>query len=66
MGLALEYLERNREYLTHSEKSRIHTMIKTGRHEEAMDRITSISNERRRMINEQGRKAGKGKSYPGI
>ena len=49
MGNALEYLERNREYLTHVEKSRIHTMVKTGRVNEAIDTITRITAERRRL-----------------
>lgn len=66
MGAAIEYLERNRKHLTHVEMTRLHTMIKTGRVSEAVDTITRITSERRRTTDEQGRKAGKGKSYPGI
>ena len=66
MGAAIEYLERNRKHLTHVEMTRIHTMIKTGRVDAAVETITRITAERRRMLNEQGRKAGGAKSRPGI
>ena len=66
MGLAIEYLKKNREYLTHVEKNRIHTMIKTGRIDEAVRTITHIANERKVLINEPGRKAGKGKGRSGL
>ena len=66
LGAAIEYLEKNRKHLTYNEANRIHTMIKTGRVREAVETITRITAERRQMLNEQGRKAGKGKGYPGI
>ena len=66
MGAAIEYLERNRKHLTHVEMNRLHTMIKTGRVNEAVDTITRITAERRRMIDEQGRTKGGAKSRPGV
>ena len=66
MGAAIEYLERNRKHLTHSELNRIHTMIKTGRVDQAVDTITRITAERRQMIHEQGRTKGGAKNRPGV
>ena len=66
MGAAIEYLERNRKHLTHIEVSRIHTMIKTGRVDQAVETITQLTAERRKLIHEQGRKASAGKGRPGV
>ena len=66
MGAAIEYLEKNRKHLTHVEMTRIHTMIKTGRVDAAVDTITRITAERRRMLDEQGRTKGSAKSRPGV
>lgn len=64
MGAAIEYLEKNRKHLTHVEMTRLHTMIKTGRVNEAVDTITRITAERRQMIHEQGRTKGGAKGRP--
>ena len=66
MGAAIEYLEKNRKHLTHSELNRIHTMIKTGRVDQAVETITRITAERRQMLDEQARKAGGAKGRPGV
>lgn len=66
MGAAIEYLEKNRKHLTHIEMTRLHTMIKTGRVSEAVETITRITSERRRMIDEQGRTKGGAKGSSGV
>lgn len=66
MGAAIEYLEKNRKHLTHTELIRIHTMIKTGRVDQAVDTITRITAERRQMLNEQGRAKGSTKGRAGV
>lgn len=66
MGAAIEYLEKNRKHLTHVEMTRLHTMIKTGRVNEAVDTITRITAERRQMLDEQGRTKGGAKNRPGV
>lgn len=66
MCAAIEYLERNRKHLTHTELNRIHAMIKAGRVDAAVDTITRITAERRKMLDEQGRTKGGAKGRPGV